>query len=147
MMRVNDLDTAFRGATSVTQTSRPVSRAVGERFSIDTTFVLFFLAVDFGQSAASFGLDSLLSLIALGMLLVVPYFLPSDAERPDLLSWLLGRSLIAIFATALGMMLRPTVGTLLPDVFRFVPMTLLIVAALLSCYLQLYAMIRFRLAR
>jgi hypothetical protein len=123
------------------------SVTAGRRFSIDTTFVLFFLAVDFGQSALSPGLDSIVSAITLGMLLVLPYFLPSEAEKPDFTEWLLGRSLIAVFAVLLGMMFQTALGVVLPVTFGFLPMTLLIVTAALSCYLQFYAMIRFRLAR
>lgn len=117
------------------------------RFAVDTTFVLFFLAIDFGQSAVTFGLDSILSAMTLGMLLVLPYFLPSNSEKPDFTGWLMGRILIAIFAVALGLMFRQAVGVVLPAEFRFLPMTLLIATAMVSCYLQFYAIIRFRLAR
>ena len=114
---------------------------------IDTTFVLFFLGVDFGRSATSFGIDAALSAITLGMLLVVPYFLPAEVERPDFGGWLLGRCFIALLAIGLGVMFRLTLGTVLPEIFRYLPMTLLILTAIVSCYLQFYAMIRFRLAR
>ena len=118
-----------------------------KRFAVDTTFVLFFLAIDFGQSMMGFGIDAVFSGLTLGMLLVLPYFFPSNAEKPDFRSWLLGRSLIAVFAVALGLMYRQTLGVVLPDAFRFLPLTLLILTAMVSCYLQLYAIIRFRLAR
>jgi hypothetical protein len=118
-----------------------------KRFSIDTTFVLFFLALDFGQSALSSGIDTIFSGLTLGMLLVLPYFLPSGSEKPEFLGWLLGRSLISVFAVGLGLMYQQALGVVLPDMFRFLPMTLLIVTAMLSCYLQFYAIIRFRLAR
>ena len=118
-----------------------------KRFSIDTTFVLFFLALDFGQSALSSGIDTIFSGLTLGLLLVLPYFLPSGSEKPEFLGWLLGRSLISVFAVGLGLMYQQALGVVLPDMFRFLPMTLLIVTAMLSCYLQFYAIIRFRLAR
>ena len=117
------------------------------RFSIDTTFVLFFLAVDFGQSVLVPGLDTLLSAVTLGFVLVVPFYFPTEAEKPDFTEWLIGRSLIGVFAILLGMMFRTSLGVVLPETFGFLPMTLLIVTAALSCYLQFYAMIRFRLAR
>ena len=117
------------------------------RFSVDTTFVLFFLAIDFGQSAMALGLDSVFSALTLGMLLIVPYFLPFEGEKPEFTGWLFGRSVIMVFAIGLGLMFQQTLGVVLPNEFRFLPMTLLIVAAMLSCYLQFYAMIRFRLAR
>ena len=117
------------------------------QFAVDTTFVLFFLAVDFGQSTVSFGLNSVISAFTLGMLLVLPYFLPSISEKPGLGGWLMGRSVICLFAIVLGVMYRQALGTVLPEAFRFLPMTLLIAAAMISCYLQFYAIIRLRLAR
>ena len=125
-----------------------IQNRVGDRhFAIDTTFVLFFLAVDCGQSLVSPGIADIFSIGTLGGLLVLPYFLPSESEKPDFNTWLLGRTLIAVFAVALGMIFRQTLGVILPEAFRFLPMTLLVLTAMLSCYLQLCAMIRFRLAR
>ena len=116
-------------------------------FAVDTTFVLFFLAIDFGQGSMTLGLESALSVITLGMLLVVPYFLPSLDEKPEFVSWLMGRSVITIFAVALGVVFKQSLGVVLPETFRFLPFTLVIVTAMLSCILQFYVMIRFRLAR
>lgn len=116
-------------------------------FAVDTTFVLFFLAVDVGQSLGVFRADTLFSLLTLGLLLVVPYLFPSESEKPAFVGWLAGRTLIAAFAIGLGMMYRQSVGVVFPEEFRFLPMTLVILTAMLSCYLQFYAMIRFRLAR
>ena len=117
------------------------------RFAVDTTFVLFFLGIDFGQSSMRFGLDSLFSALTLGMLLVVPYFLPSLEEKPEFSDWLMGRSVITIFAVALGVVFGQSLGILLPETFRFLPFTLVILTAMLSCSLQFYGIIRFRLAR
>lgn len=123
------------------------NEASSGRFAIDTTFVLFFLAVDVGQTALNLSVDTVLSVMTLVMLLVLPYFLPSDSDKPDFLNWLLGRSVIALFAIALGMMIKPSLGVILPETFRFLPMTLLVFTAIASCYFQFYAMIRLRLAR
>jgi len=117
------------------------------RFAVDTTFVLFFWGIDFGQSSLAFALDSVFSVLTLGMLLVVPYFLPSLEEKPEFIDWLMGRSVITIFAIALGVIFRQSLGVLLPETFRFLPFTLVILTAMLSCSLQFYGMIRFRLAR
>ena len=116
-------------------------------FAVDTTFVLFFLAMDFGQSSMTFGLDAFLSVMTLGMLLIVPYFLPSFDEKPEFVDWLMGRSVITIFAVALGVVFKQSLGVVLPETFRFLPFTLVILTAMLSCILQFYVMIRFRLAR
>ena len=121
--------------------------ATDRRFAVDTSFVLFFLAVDFGQSAELLSLNSAFSLLTLGMVLVLPFFLPTDAEKPDFLNWVLGRSLIAVFAVVLGMIFQQSLGVLLPETLGFLPFTLLILTAMVSCYLQFCAMIRFRLAR
>lgn len=117
------------------------------RFAVDTTFLLFFLGIDFGQSSMEFALDSLLSIVMLGMVLVVPYFLPTLDEKPEFSDWLMGRSVITIFAVGLGVIFRQSLGVLLPETFRFLPFTLVILTAMLSCSLQFYGMIRFRLAR
>ena len=117
------------------------------RFAVDTTFVLFFWGIDFGQSSLAFALDSVFSVLTLGMLLVVPYFMPSMEEKPEFIDWLMGRSVITIFAIALGVIFRQSLGVVFPETFRFLPFTLVILTAMLSCSLQFYGMIRFRLAR
>ena len=118
-----------------------------KRFAVDTTFVLFFWGIDFGQSSLAFALDSVFSVLTLGMLLVVPYFMPSMEEKPEFIDWLMGRSVITIFAIALGVIFRQSLGVVFPETFRFLPFTLVILTAMLSCSLQFYGMIRFRLAR
>jgi len=117
-----------------------------ERFSIDTTFVLFFLAVEFGQNLGSFAFDSVLMAVTLLMLLILPYFLTAD-EKPNFGNWLLGRTLIAIFAVMIGIIFHQILGTVLPETFRFLPMTLLIVTAMLTCYIQFYSFFKVRLAK
>ena len=114
-------------------------------FAIDTTFVLFFLAVEFGQMIGNFALDTVIFAFALGVLLVMPYFLPSE-DKPRFGTWLLGRSLIAAFAVSVGVMFKQSLGVL-PETFKFLPMTLLIVTAMLSCYIQFYGLLKLRLAK
>lgn len=121
--------------------------AGGGAFALDTTFVLFFLAVDFGQTLFSFGFDGILSGITLTMLLVLPYFLPSSASKPEFVSWIFGRTLIAGLAILLGVMLTQTLGVVLPESFKFLPLTLVIAAGMISCYIQFYGIMKFRLAR
>ena len=116
-----------------------------KNFAIDTTFVLFFLAVEFGQMLGNFALDTAIFAVALGVLLVMPYFLPSE-DKPRFGSWLLGRTLIAAFAVSVGVMFKQSLGVL-PETFRFLPMTLLIVTAMLSCYIQFYGLLKLRLAK
>jgi hypothetical protein len=116
-------------------------------FAIDTTFVLFFLALEFGRSLTSFGFDGFLLGISLAMVLVLPFFFSTDAERPEFGKWLMGRSLVASLAVVLGTAYGEVVGVIIPDSFRFLPMTLLIVTAMVSCYVQFYGMMRLRPAK
>ena len=132
---------------TLTQISSVQIESTNEKgFAIDTTFVLFFLAVELGRSFSFHALDSVLTAITLLALLVLPYFLPFD-EKPGFANWLLGRTLIAVFAVSLGVMFRQTLGVVLPETFRFLPMTLLIGTAMISCYIQFYGFLKFRLAK
>ncbi len=104
------------------------------------------MAVEFGQSFSGLTLDGVFLALTLLMIIVLPYFLPSD-EKPSFKSWLLGRGFITIFAVLLGLMFKQSVGVVLPETFRFLPMTLLIVTAMLSCYIQFYGFLKLRLAK
>ncbi len=117
----------------------------GNGFAVDTTYVLFFLAVEFGRTIGILGIDTVFMAITLLMLLVMPYFLPSDVKT-SFGKWLLGRSFIAGFAIIIGIMFQQTLGTVLPETFKFLPLTFLIVTAMLSCYIQFYGLLKFRLA-
>jgi len=127
----------------MTVAEEPVSRS----FAVDTTFVLFFLAMDLGQSFAGFTIDSMLSTLTLGVLLIAPYFLPSYGMKPAFGGWVLGRVLIAAFAVSIGLVFKQTLGIVLPETFRFLPMTMLIATAMVSCYVQFYGLMRFRWAK
>jgi len=116
-------------------------------FAVDTTFVLFFLGLEFGRTLQNLTFDAVLLLITMMMVTVLPYYLPSNCERPAFVRWLAGRALIAILAIAVGAILSPAYGTVLPESFRFLPLTLLILAAMSSCFIQFYALMRLRLAK
>jgi len=130
----------FMSADQMTVAEAPVSRS----FAVDTTFVLFFLAMDLGQSFAGFTADSILSLLTLGVLLSAPYFLPTSGTKPAFGNWILGRAIIAAFAVSIGLAFKQALGIVLPETFRFLPMTMLIVTAMVSCYVQFYGLMRFR---
>ncbi len=119
----------------------------GGSFSIDTTFVLFFLSLELGQSIRFMGLDSLLMAITLLMVLVLPYFLPSTCEPPEFSTWLVGRLAISVTGLVAGLAFRRSLGVLLPDTVKFIPMSLLIVSAMASCYIQFYGLMKLRLAK
>ena len=80
------------------------------------------------------------------MVIALPYFLSSN-DKSSFGSWLLGRSAITVFAVLLGVMFKQTLGVFLPETFRFLPMTLLIVTAMLSCYIQFYGFLKLRLVK
>jgi len=115
-------------------------------FAVDTSFVLFFLAVEFGRTFFSLSLDNIFMFFTLLTVAVLPYFVLAD-EKPSFANWLLGRSLIAGFAILLGAMFKQSLGVVLPETFRFLPMTLLIVTAMLCCYIQFYSFFKLRLAK
>ncbi len=117
-----------------------------KNFSVDTTFVLFFLAVEFGRTFFSLSFDNIFMFATLLMVAVLPYFLLSS-EKPTFGNWIFGRSLIAGFAVLLGAMFKQTLGVVLPETFRFLPMSLLIVTAMLSCYIQFYGFFKLRLIK
>ena len=112
-------------------------------FAIETTFVLFFLAIEFGMTIGTLGFETAIFAFTLILFVVAPYFLQSE-DKPNFAKWLIGRSVITIFAVGLGLMFRQTLGTVLPETFRFLPMTLLIVTAMISCYIQFYSFFRLR---
>ncbi len=123
------------------------SEVTGEKgFAVETTFVLFFLAVEFGRTLTRISFDNFLMAITLLMVIVLPYFLAADAKT-NFVNWVFGRSLIAGFAILLGALFNQTLGVILPETFRFLPLTLLIVTAMLSCYIQFYGFLTLRLAK
>jgi len=121
--------------------------SASSRFVMDTTFVLFFLAMDIGASIGSFGLGGVLSVITLGMFLVFPYLLPFSGERPEFWGWLGGRLLIAAVGIMAGSALQASVGTILPESAKHLPMTLLITAGIFCTYSQICGIMKVRLAR
>lgn len=138
--------TAMLAESSLT-IAYPQERARDSRNSLDTTFVLFFLAMDLGLAGLSVELATFLQLATLIIFLLVPYFLPLTADQQSFSSWLMGRTVVTAAGVMFGSMLGQAVGTVLPDAFQFVPMTLLIVAAIICCNVQIYGILKYRLAR
>ncbi len=79
---------------------------------IDTTFVLFFLAVEYGRAVQVFSIDGLLMGITMIMVLILPYFLPTQSERCEFGIWMLRRSAIAMAGIFLGFAFKQAVGSL-----------------------------------
>lgn len=118
-----------------------------EMAGIDTAFVLFFLAMEYGRSARMFSLDAVLMAVTMVMLIALPYFLPSRYEKPLFGNWLISRSALALSGTVLGVAFKQSVGVTLPESIRFMPMTFLILASMVSCYIQFYGLMKLRLAK
>jgi len=114
---------------------------------IDTAFVLFFLSMEYGRSTLMFSMDSTLIAITMAMLVILPYFLPSRYEKPQFGNWLIGRTALALFGVVLGVFFKQSVGVTLPESLRFMPMTFLILASMVSAYVQFYGLMRLRLAK
>lgn len=106
---------------------------------IDTAIVLLFLGVEYGRSMQILSADALLMACTMAMVLVLPYFLPSRFEKPTFALWLARR--VAVMMT--GILL----GLALPASVSFMPMTLLILASMASCYIQFYGLMRLHLAK
>lgn len=125
---------------------RVQGETVERSFTIDTSFVLFFLSIEFGQTILALTLENILLFLTLMMVAVLPYFL-APGEKPIFRNWIFGRGVIAGFAIILGLLFKQSLGVVLPETFRFLPMTLLIVTVMLSCYIQFYGFLKLRLAK
>jgi hypothetical protein len=116
----------------------------GGLISIDTTFVLFFLALEYGRSVRFFSVDGALMGTTMLMVLALPYFLPSRYAKPTFSNWIAGRTAIACLGLLLGIAMSYSVGTILPVGTGVIPMAGLIVAAFISCYIQFYSLMKLR---
>ena len=116
-------------------------------FTLDTSLVLFFLAMEIARSPVRANLETGISVLTLAAFVVLPYLLPFTKEAGGFLRWITGRVLITISGVMFGLVFSQATGTLLSEAFRFVPMTLLIVAAIICCNIQIYGILKIRLAR
>ena len=112
-------------------------------FGVDTIFVLFFLALEIGRAVDVLSVDGVLMSTTLMIVLVLPYFLPSRVERPSMTNWLAVRGTVAIGALMLGLMFGRGVAAA-PIGYRTMPMTFLILSAMVSAYIQFYGLMRLR---
>jgi hypothetical protein len=115
-------------------------------FVLDTTFVLFFLAMDLGSGLNSLNFDTFLSILTIGMFVVLPYSLPFAGEKPEFTGWALGRVFIAIIGLIGGLAIQFGTGTVFPESAKFLPMSFLIISGILCAGLQIRDIIRVRLA-
>ena len=104
----------------------------------DTGAVLFLLSLECGRAVQLVSAEGLLMVLTIAMLASLPYFLPS-APQVTFSKWLAGRSVIVFSGIVLGLAL--------PGSMQYLPMTLLILASMVSCYVQFYGLMRLRLAK
>ena len=116
------------------------------RTAMDTTFVLFFLAMDLGTSIRSMGIDVLITAMAAVAFIILPYFLLLGTDKPEFSGWAIGRVFIAVIGFIAGITWAFSVGTVLPDTFRYLPMTFLILAGIFCASVQICGILKFRLA-
>lgn len=116
-------------------------------FGIDTAVVLFFLALEYGRAIRVLTVDGILMAITMAMIVVLPYFLPSSLQRPAFFNWLVGRTVVMASGLAFGASLTAGINAGLPTGLRFMPMTFLILTAMISCYVQFYGLLRLRLVK
>ena len=114
---------------------------------IDTAAVLFLLAFEYARVIRALETDGILMSITMAMVLVLPYFLPSNWSRTSFGGWMISRSLLMLTGLVAGAAFGMSVGTVLPASLRFMPMTFLILAAMVSCYVQFYGLFKLRTAR
>ena len=112
----------------------------GSGLFVETTFVLFFLSLDLGQSLFAVSSDIAFLMVTVVAVAVLPFFLPS-AGNFSLTNWLTGRGAIAVLGVLLGVGFNQIVGVVLPEIFRLVPLTLAMFAGLAACFLMFKSML------
>lgn len=120
--------------------------ADNQSIAADTTFVLFFLSLDLGQRSGS-GFEAVLSVVTLIIFVVLPYLLPYDGAKPNFGQWVAGRIAVVSLGLVTGVIFGQAVGVFLPETLRLLPITLLIMAGVICCYLRFYGLLRLRLAK
>jgi hypothetical protein len=98
-------------------------------FSIGTTFVLFFLSFEIGQT--------LFAIVLVSISLIVN-------DKPKIGSWLFGRGLIAVSAIVLGAVFKRSLGILIPEVYGYLPTMLLMLSAVLYCYFLFFSFFKLK---
>lgn len=125
-----------------THGSRKLSMA-----GIDTAFVLFFLALEYGRAVRLFSLDGTLMAITMVMVLVLPYFLPTTNTELSFGRWLVYRTSVLVLGLVAGALFTVSLGVIVPPTLKYLPMTLLVLSGMISCYVQFYSLLRLRLAK
>ncbi|REJ78619.1 MAG: hypothetical protein DWQ47_03990 [Acidobacteria bacterium] len=117
----------------------------GNSVEFDTSFIVFFLAMEIGRTGSIFALENIVMLPALVAVMVAPfYFLPEDMSYSR---WFAGRAVIAGLGLIIGAAFGAAVGPLFPEVFSFLPFTFLVMASMVTAFLSFASLLRFEEAR
>lgn len=127
---------------------RLIESTFGKLLSLmDTSVVLFFLAMEIGANGSKDLPGLLLGTLVLTVTASLPFWL-KGAKSLRFPAWLAGRIVIASAGLTVGLFFGlATQAGALPGAARFVPLSLLIVAGIISCNVAIYGIIRDRLAR
>jgi len=110
--------------------------------SLDTSILLFFLTAELARSATFFGLDTLLLTIAALFVLVLPYLLIEVNGIPAFGKWLRPRLVFAGLGMGAGVLFRTA-----PESIGHLPMTFLILSAVVCSYIHIYGLLKLRLVK
>ncbi|MBV6495484.1 MAG: hypothetical protein DYH05_08015 [Acidobacteria bacterium ACB1] len=110
--------------------------------SLDTSILLFFLTAELARSATFFGFDTLLLTIAALFVLVLPYLLIEVDGVPAFGRWLRPRLVCAGIGMGSGVLLR-----FAPEAVGHLPMTFLILSAVICSYIHIYGLLKLRLVK
>lgn len=113
---------------------------------LDTKLVVLFLAMDTGRGFSAWDLNEFLSFFTIGILVVLPYFLPVPAEKPEFAGWVLWRVFIGGIGFILGAGLNVISQVFLMESIKYLPMTFLILTGILCAATQIRGIIGVRLA-
>jgi hypothetical protein len=117
-------------------------------FGVDTLFVLFLLAVELGRARPEIGLDSMLLFVTMLMVGTMPYFLPLNVKKPAFLTWAALRIPVAAAGVIAGSALQNgAAGGPFSESLKYIPMSMLLIASMVSCTMQFYGLMRLRLAK
>ena len=116
-------------------------------YGADTAAVGGFLGFELGRALPAGDLDVLLLVATTAMVIVQPYRLPSRTDRPSFARWAFLRVFIVAIAVFLGFQFIHVPRSESSETLRFVPLTLLILASMISCSIRFYSLMRLRLAK
>ena len=122
-------------------------RSTAADIGMDTGVVLFFLTIEYARAATPTSIDGVLMGMTVLMLWTLPYFLTSNASRLSVYEWFGWRAVVAVAGLTIGLGLRQSSGSVIADNVGFLPMTLLILTGMASCYFQFYGLMKLRLAK